>query len=204
MPETVVQRFYRFHASVYDATRWMFLRGRRAATAMLELQPHHQVLEVGCGTGLNFRLILPHLDPNRGRLVGMDFSKDMLVRARQRVKQAGWSNVELVESDAAEIQWPDRFDAILYSYSLSMIPDWSRSLRSASDHLVNGGRLVVLDFGTFHGWGPLGALARGWLKWNHVETRRSYGVEMQNLLDDVRLQERLGGYYFIAVGKKDT
>src|SRR3990170_732430 len=59
---------------VYDSTRWMILHGRRAAVELLALRPDSQVLEIGCGTGLNFRRLLEKLDPARGVLTGLDFS----------------------------------------------------------------------------------------------------------------------------------
>ncbi len=200
MTATAVQRFYRYHAYVYDFTRWTILRGRGQAVEQLKLRPDAQVLEVGCGTGLNFSQLLARLDPRRGWLTGLDFSEDMLARARRRVAAHGWSNVSLVCADAARMDLGRRFDGILFAYSLTMIPDWLAALERARTHLEPGGRMVVLDFGRFERWGPLGALARGWLRLNHVETRRPYVETMGSLFDRVEVHGRLGGYWFTAVG----
>ncbi len=204
MSDTAVQRFYRFHAQVYDLTRWTILHGRARAVEDLGLTRESEVLEVGCGTGLNFRYALRKLDPQRGRLTGLDFSADMLRVAERRVAAEGWSNVELVQADATRMSLGRRFDGILFAYSITMIPDWPEALRRAFEHLKPGGRMVVLDFGTFHGWGPLAAAMRAWLRANHVETLRPYAEELGRICDETRVRNWLGGYNFTAVGRRRT
>ena len=199
---TAVQTFYRYHAYVYDWTRWTILHGRKRAVARLQLRSESDVLEVGCGTGLNFRYLLGQLDPERGRLVGLDFSPDMLRRARRRVAAHGWKNVELVEADAAKLDLNRQFDGILFAYSLTMVPDWRAAIRRAYEHLKAGGRLVVLDFGQFRRWGPLGALMRGWLRFNHVETLRQYEDGLREVFHDLEVHHWLGGYSLTAVGRR--
>jgi len=196
-----VQRFYRFHACLYDATRWLFLRGRRRAVERLDLRPDSAVLELGCGTGLNFAHIVSRLDARTGRLAGVDFSEPMLRRARRRVAARGWPNVGLLQEDAGIVAIPGRFDAVLFAYSLAMMRDWQGALRNAAAHLSPGGRLVVLEFGRFDRWGPAGAGVRRWLRWHHVETRRPYVDALRGLFADVRTEHHLGGYYFIACAR---
>ncbi len=202
MSDTAVQRFYRLHAHVYDSTRWMILHGRRRAAAALDLRPDSQVLEIGCGTGLNFRYLLEYLDPAAGKLTGLDFSADMLERAARRVARQGWSNVDVVQGDATSMNLGRQFDAVFFGYSLTMIPQWPAALDRACEHLTAGGRLVVLDFSRFHGWGPLAPLMRTWLRLNHVETLRPYEDEMHKRLQGLKVHYWLGGYNFTAVGRK--
>ena len=201
LADSAVQGFYRFHACVYDWTRWTILHGRRRAVAQLGLRPDSEVLEIGCGTGLNFRFVLEKLDPNRGRLLGLDFSADMLKRAKKRVDSRGWSNVELLEADATQLDLERRFDGVLFAYSLTMIPDWPRAIERAAAHLKPAGRLVVLDFGRFDRWGPIGAMMRGWLRLNHVETLRPYEEELRDVFPNLEISRWFGGYNFTAVGQ---
>ncbi|MCK4341339.1 MAG: class I SAM-dependent methyltransferase [Phycisphaerae bacterium] len=204
MSDTAVQQFYRFHAYVYDWTRWTILHGRRRAAAALALRPHGRVLEIGCGTGLNFRYLLEYLDPAEGRLTGLDFSPDMLKQAAKRVAGSGWNNVELVQGDAATMALGRQFDAISFGYSLTMIPAWPAALERAYEHLVPGGTLVVLDFGRFDKWGPLAPAMRTWLRLNHVETLRPYEDELRKRFNRLEVHYWLGGYNFTAVGRKGT
>jgi S-adenosylmethionine-diacylglycerol 3-amino-3-carboxypropyl transferase len=202
--DSSVQRFYRWHAHVYDKTRWTILHGRRPAAAALGLKPDSRVLEVGCGTGLNFPYLLRHLDAERGRLVGLDFSADMLDRARRRVARRGWNNVELVCADASKMELSEKFDAIFFAYSLTMIPDWRAALDRAQAHLRPGGTLVVLDFSRFRRWGPLSAVMRAWLRANHVETVRPYEEEIRRRFECVDVRYWAGGYNFTAVARNGT
>jgi ubiquinone/menaquinone biosynthesis C-methylase UbiE len=189
---------------VYDTTRWLILHGRRAAVARLELQPADRVLEIGCGTGLNFRYLLAYLRPGMGQLTGVDFSAPMLRRAARRVARAGWSNVELIEADATTLDLGRCFNAVFFGYSLTMIPDSLAALARAGAHLGTGGRIVVLDFGRFDRWGPLAPALRTWLRWNHVDTARPYADQMRQLFAAVTVQSWLGGYSFLAVGRNGT
>ena len=57
-----------------------------------------------------------------------------------------------------------RFDAILFSYSLSMMPEWKRVLEGALAHLDRGGRLYIVDFWDQKDLPPwLGRLLIWWL-----------------------------------------
>ncbi|MBK8913515.1 MAG: methyltransferase domain-containing protein [Phycisphaerales bacterium] len=182
----------------------MILHQRRAAVERLALRGDADVLEVGCGTGLNFRYLMEWLDPIRGRLTGLDFSADMLRVAERRCRGAGWNNVSLVEGDATRMSLGRQFDAVLFGYSLTMIPDWRAALRSAADHVRPGGRLAVLDFGGFEGWGPLGPVMRAWLRANHVETVQPYADALRELLPETTVYPWLGGYCFTALARKGT
>lgn len=202
MAETPVQRFYRLQAGIYDLTRWTILYGRRRAVDALDLQPSDSVLEIGCGTGLNLPLIQRRLDPRRGNITGVDFSPQMLARARPRVRRRRWSNVRLLQADAAALSLPDRFDAALFSYSLSTMPDWRASLHRSIEHLKPGGRLVVLDFGSMTGLGTAGRLLHAWLRFNHVDADQPYLDELSALFPDLHVRRGRGDYNFIAIGRR--
>lgn len=204
MADTAVQRFYRFHAYVYDSTRWMILHGRRRAAAALQLRPNSRVLEVGCGTGLNFRFLLEHLDPREGSVLGLDFSEDMLVRARRRIERSRWDNVQVVQGDATTMDLGRQFDAVFFGYSLTMIPNWPAAVDRAFAHLAPGGRLAVLDFSRFHGWGPLAPAMRTWLRLNHVNTLPPYEDVLRERVPGLTVDYWLGGYNFVAVGRKGS
>ena len=202
MAQTDVQRYYQTHASIYDITRWTMLHGRRRAVSRLEICPDSQVLEIGCGTGLNFRFLMEHLSREKGHLVGLDFSEEMLRRAARRIQTRGWKNIELIHGDATGLSLGRQFDAIYFGYSLSMIPDWAGALERAHAHLRPGGRLVVLDFGQFRGWGPLGAVVRWIQEGNHVDSRQPYEEKLRQLFGNVGVEHWLGGYNFTACSRK--
>lgn len=159
--------YYRWSAPFYDLTRWAVLPGRSRAVRSLGLQPGETVLEIGTGTGRN----LPELSRrvgSAGRVVGLDLSPDMLHRARRRVRRERLDNVLLIRADAGRFGLTLPVDAVLMSYSLSMMSDTERVVSLAADALGPGGRLVAVDFGPFRHWGPLRPLLRAWLRLNHV------------------------------------
>lgn len=197
-----VQSFYRRHARIYDLTRWLFLHRRGRAIKRLQLKPDSSVLEIGCGTGLNLSRLARAVRPPKGTVLGVDFSEAMLARARQRIRSACWNHVQVHHTDATQLNLDGAFDAVLFSYSLAMIPDWPEATVRAWRHLKPGGRLAVLDFGRFERWGPLGTLCRVYLRSCHV----SPGLDVMPLLqklDAAILKETwLGGYGFLIVATK--
>jgi ubiquinone/menaquinone biosynthesis C-methylase UbiE len=197
-----VQRFYRFHSLIYDWTRWPVLVGRRRAVELLALRPGDSVLEIGCGTGLTFPPLQTHLDPERGRIVGVDFSAAMLRQAGRRVAARGWRNVELVLADATTLRLEREFDAVIFAFSLTLIPDFEGALCRAVEHLRAGGRLVVHDFSTFAAWGPVGVVPRAWLRMCHVRVDRPYIAVVERLCTGTSVCHGAGGYTFTLVAGK--
>jgi demethylmenaquinone methyltransferase/2-methoxy-6-polyprenyl-1,4-benzoquinol methylase len=104
-------RFYDWSVNAYYLIGFRWWAYRRSAIAALGLQPGATVVEMGCGTGLNFRLLQESIGLS-GRLIGVDLSTDMLQQARQRVAAKGWSNVELVQARAADYNFPSGVDAV--------------------------------------------------------------------------------------------
>lgn len=199
---SAVRRFYRFHAPIYDLTRWVILRGRRAAVRALGLRPGDRALEIGCGTGLNLPLLTAAVT-EAGHVTGVDFSPHMLAKARRRCAKNGWRNVTLVQADASKLALSQRYDAVLFAYSITVIPDWHAALQRAAEHLRVGGRMAALDFGRFERW-PLPArwFCRKWLKRNHVDTARPYDTQVVEVMGRGHIQNHIGGCYVLAIGTK--
>lgn len=196
-----ILKFYKFHARIYDQTRWLILYGRNSAVDALGLQPGQSVMEVGCGTGSNFRHLVRAVGPS-GSVTGVDASEHMLGVARKRIHRNGWNNVHARLADASELSLGERFDAILFGYSAAVIPRWEQAIEHAAQHLKPHGTLGILEFGTFKRWPrPIGFIAKKWLSRNHVKVHRPIEAHMRRCLHDVRVQRRFGDYYFIATGK---
>jgi ubiquinone/menaquinone biosynthesis C-methylase UbiE len=142
---------YRKKAKYYDITsRFYPVPGyperaqRRRAVQALGLRPGDSVVDIACGTGLNFPLIEEVIGPN-GRIVGVDLTDAMLAQARDRIQTKGWSNVSLVQADAADFDFPTEVDAILSTYALTQVPECADVIGHGAAALSGGGRWVVLD-----------------------------------------------------------
>ncbi len=158
-----IKRYYRFHARIYDLSRWTFLKGRKAlrATVAESLTPH-RILEVGCGTGTNL-LHLARLFPV-AHLAGIDISADMLAVAKKKLRNFS-HRLTLVQAAYDRPMAPGpQFDQIVFSYALSMFnPGWEEALAAAILDLKGEGTIAVVDFHD----SPSPAFKK-WLGLNHV------------------------------------
>ena len=203
-----LQRKYTIASLWYDATRWTYIRGRRRVVRELALQPGDRVLEVGCGTGLNLKHLAKAVGPD-GHVVGLDYVRPMLRRAApkaERLNKRKAAQVDLVQADAAALPLPaERFNAVLFSYSLTMIPDWTRAIDEAIRVLQPGGRVASLDFSDARRWPPgLRHGLVGWLQAHGVYTRRDFAAEFaaRGASQNVREISILGHYVRIVMGSK--
>lgn len=158
---TVGARFY----DVASLERPVYRVGREAAIGLLELQPGQRVLDLGCGTGLNLPLLDAAIGPS-GSIVGVDLSGSMLARAHARVRSHGWNHVCLVQANAATadlraIFRDGGYDAIVATYTLSVIVDAESAWRNALAAARPGARVAVADLALPQGrWRALAPLAR--------------------------------------------
>jgi S-adenosylmethionine-diacylgycerolhomoserine-N-methlytransferase len=161
--EQALARYYRFHARIYDATRWSFLFGRAGLMERVAaLREPAAILEIGCGTGRNLAQLARRF-PN-ARLTGLDLSADMLTRARRTLEPFGERITLLQQAYAQPLDAAPRFDLIALSYCLSMInPGYDQVIASARQDLLPNGLIAVVDFHDSD-WPAF----RRWMGANHV------------------------------------
>lgn len=82
----------------------------------LALRPGDRVLDVASGTGLSFPLLREAVG-DEGEVVGIDVSPEMTSLARQRVTEAGWNNVVVLESTIESADIPGPLDAVLFNFT---------------------------------------------------------------------------------------
>ncbi|HYZ30669.1 MAG TPA: class I SAM-dependent methyltransferase [Crenalkalicoccus sp.] len=138
-----VRRAYRRWAGIYDlAFGLVSAPGRRRAVAAVNALPGRDVLEVGVGTGL----ALPHYAPGK-RVVGIDLSREMLARARQRVAAERIGTVAgLLEMDAEAMAFRDAsFDIAVAMFTATVVPDARRLLAEMRRVVRPGGALLFVN-----------------------------------------------------------
>jgi demethylmenaquinone methyltransferase/2-methoxy-6-polyprenyl-1,4-benzoquinol methylase len=142
---------YRKKAKHYDTTSRLYpvpgypQHSQRVQTVRaLRLQPGDSVVDIACGTGLNFPLIEEAIGPE-GRILGVDLTDAMLERAQRRIETNGWRNVNLVQADAASFDFPTEVNAIVSTYALSHVAECGDVIAHGTEALTRGGRWVVLD-----------------------------------------------------------
>ena len=189
-----LERFYRFHAAIYDWTRPLLLFGRRRVVQALDLRPGERVLDVGCGTGWS----LPRLARTGGRVIGVEPSAPMRRRAAARLLRLGLQDQIALDPRPYGIH-PDYeagVDAVLFSYSLSMVPPFGEVLARARRDLRSGGRIGVVDF-----LDARGPVAFGLVR-SHVHLGRARLDGLRQLFPQHALTVRSVGLwrYFLFVG----
>jgi ubiquinone/menaquinone biosynthesis C-methylase UbiE len=207
---------YRKKAKHYDTTSRLYpvpgypqQAQRRRAVQALGLRAGDTVLDVACGTGLNFPLIEQAIGPG-GRIVGVDLTDAMLAHAQDRAEANGWGNVSLVQADAAAFDFPAGADAILSTYALSQVPECAEVIAHGAAALSPGGRWAVLDLkvpGSTPEWlARLGTAAvRPFAAIDQWITRRpweSIRAAMQEELADFSWAELFFGTAFLAAGSR--
>ncbi|MDN5761814.1 MAG: methyltransferase domain-containing protein, partial [Microlunatus sp.] len=107
-------------AAAYDLVSGepVYRLGRQVGIDALDLRPGDRVLDIGCGTGLNFELLKQSIGAD-GRIVGVDLSAQMLAQAARRVERREWGNVILVRANVETLAETDLSGSDLSGSDLS-------------------------------------------------------------------------------------
>jgi ubiquinone/menaquinone biosynthesis C-methylase UbiE len=120
---------------------------QRARTrAALGVRPGERGLDVGCGPGF-LACELAREVGERGRVMGMDSSADMLVAARERAqRESVGDRVRLARGDATRLPFRTAtFDFVTAVQVYLYVADVAAALAEAARVLRRGGRLAVVD-----------------------------------------------------------
>ena len=143
LDSAAVKTAYRRWAGFYDTGFGLVsTTGRRRAVALANRLPGERVLEVGVGTGL----ALPHYAAGK-TVVGVDLSREMLLKAQERVARERLSHVlGLFEMDAQATAFADSsFDLAVAMFTASVVPD-AKALFAEMNRVVRpGGYLVFVN-----------------------------------------------------------
>jgi demethylmenaquinone methyltransferase/2-methoxy-6-polyprenyl-1,4-benzoquinol methylase len=134
---------YDFTANLYYLLGYRAYNSRRRAINALQLRPGDTVVELCCGTGINFPLLQEKVGPE-GRIIGVDLTDAMIEQARKKTARHGWRNVELIQSDVARYDIPQGVNGIFSSFALALCPEFDRVVKNAYNALAPGGRFVEL------------------------------------------------------------
>jgi S-adenosylmethionine-diacylgycerolhomoserine-N-methlytransferase len=198
-----MDRMYRHQRHIYDLTRKFYLLGRDALLDELPATPEARICELGCGTGRNL-VRLARLRP-KARLYGIDVSAAMLdtassvLRRRRLDGRVALARSPVESFDPATTFGVASFDAVFFSYVLSMIPDW-RAASAAALRLVRpGGLVAIVDFADQSrapAWRR--RLLLGWLALFDVHPRAEIESDLSALArghDPAARHEATAGFY---------
>jgi S-adenosylmethionine-diacylgycerolhomoserine-N-methlytransferase len=196
--------YYRWHAHIYDITRWAFLFGRsQLVRSTARLSSPKQILEIGCGTGRNLVQLAKQFPD--AKITGIDLSQDMLNKAKQKLTPYG-DRVQLINQSYSSPLSPDSpFDLIVISYCLSMInPGFEKVLEICADDLSPKGHIAIVDFHTSSfPW------FKQWMGVNHVRMEEQISTSLSALgyvPERYRVASAFGGLwrYLSFVGRRSV
>jgi ubiquinone/menaquinone biosynthesis C-methylase UbiE len=143
------------------------------------IQAGQRVLDIGSGVG-DVALLLGRLVGPTGAVLGVDRDSRSLERARDRVREAGMSNIRFVEADLTEFSTDERFDAAVGRYVLQFLPDPVVVLRSLSSAVKPGG-IVAFQENSFAPFVALSAHLPLWSSCVNLmhEAAKRHGVNVE-------------------------
>lgn len=203
-----MDNMYRYQRYIYDFTRKYYLLGRDRLIKKMPLKAGDKVLEIGCGTARN--LILLAKKHPEVQFYGLDASQEMLDTAQAKIDAKGLTNQIILKQCLAEqldyqktFGLDKPFDAVFFSYALSMIPPWSEAVDTALVNVKPDGFIHIVDFSDQRDLPK-------WFQWVLQNWLSLFGVHyppgLLPYFEDMAKQgkgslevESLGGYYaFLA------
>ncbi len=140
---------------------------RRRVHALLAplLKPGYRVLDVGCGTGVDF----PLYQQTSVQVTALDVSEAMLAHARRRAIQMNWP-VQLMQVDFQQYEPDQRFHGLVFNFGvLNAFAHPGAVLKKAARMVLPSGFALVVVMPPVHLAWLAGHLRRG--HWRTVKQR---------------------------------
>ena len=147
---TVIRQMFDRICGRYDLNNRLLSFGldrywRWRATNLLAPKSGDSVVDICCGTGDLSAAIARRVQP--GRVVGVDFSTEMLKRAGEK-----YPNLEYVVADAVNVPLEGGFSAATIAFGPRNIPDLNALWTEMSRLVRPGGKVLSLELTRPHGF----------------------------------------------------
>jgi ubiquinone/menaquinone biosynthesis C-methylase UbiE len=137
-------RLARFYDRAFAPLEHYYLDGLRRRV-LSGLPAHGTILEIGAGTGVNFKLY-----PKCRHAVASEISLKMIEIAREKD-----TRIDIIQTDAQTLPFPaNHFDAAFATLVFCSVPDPAKGFREVLRVLKPGGRLILIEH--VRPEGPLG------------------------------------------------
>ncbi|MGP7818685.1 class I SAM-dependent methyltransferase [Niallia sp. 01092] len=132
---------YKLWSPIYDIffNSGLFLHARKQIFQEIHFNSNQKILFVGVGTGADLELI-NHAELN---ITAIDFSPDMLKKAREKFKT---SSIKFLEMDAQDMRFDsNQFDLVIGSLILSVVPNADKCFQEMTRVLKQDGEMILFD-----------------------------------------------------------
>lgn len=118
---------------------------RKDVMKRMNVKKGTKALDVCTGTG-DWALSLAQAVGDTGKVIGLDFSENMLKVAKEKLQQTSFQNVSFIHGDAMDLPFSDHsFDYVTIGFGLRNVPDYEQVLKEMYRVCKPGGQVVCLE-----------------------------------------------------------
>lgn len=147
-----IKKIFDSIASKYDIMNTIMTLGldrrwRRFAVRRSGISRGGTALDVCCGSG-KLAVELTGAVSEKGMVIGIDFSENMLTAAKKNIGYENIKNIYLINGDALSLPFPDNtFDCVTTGWGLRNIPDIRTAISEMTRVVKPEGKIVSIDMG---------------------------------------------------------
>lgn len=135
------------HLEGYEAEANLSL-GCGLPTELAKIQKGDTVLDLGSGAGIDCFVARAETGET-GKVIGVDFTPEMVARARENAEKRGFSNVEFHEGEIEDLPLEaDSVDVVVSNCVMNLVPDKERAFAETYRVMRSGGHFSISDMVT--------------------------------------------------------
>ncbi|MCH1624753.1 demethylmenaquinone methyltransferase [Fredinandcohnia quinoae] len=118
---------------------------RKDTMKRMAVKKGESALDICCGTA-DWTISLANAVGSTGKVIGLDFSKNMLKIGQEKIDALNLGQVTLMHGNAMELPFEDNsFDYVTIGFGLRNVPDYMQVLKEMYRVVKPGGKVVCLE-----------------------------------------------------------